>query len=55
MGKCFVIQPFDKGPFDKRYRDVFSPRDWRVRIWSRIASTRTQRQMLLIDDIEEGI
>ncbi len=25
MTKCFVIQPFDKGPFDKRYDDVLTP------------------------------
>lgn len=25
MGHCFVIQPFDGGKFDKRYRDVFAP------------------------------
>ena len=25
MGKCFVIQPFDKGRFDKRYEDVYCP------------------------------
>lgn len=25
MGKCFIIQPFDKGTYDKRYRDVFEP------------------------------
>jgi hypothetical protein len=25
MPTCFVIQPFDKGPFDKRYQDVFDP------------------------------
>lgn len=25
MATCFVIQPFDKGPFDKRYEDVFAP------------------------------
>src|SRR5882672_3006402 len=25
MNKCFVIQPFDKGSFDKRYEDVFVP------------------------------
>lgn len=24
-GTCFVIQPFDKGPFDKRYHDVLAP------------------------------
>lgn len=25
MRKCFVMQPFDKGVFDKRYESVFSP------------------------------
>ena len=25
MPRCFVIQPFDNGRFDKRYRDVFGP------------------------------
>jgi nucleoside 2-deoxyribosyltransferase len=25
MGKCFVIQPFDGGEFDKRYDEVFAP------------------------------
>ena len=25
MPTCFVIQPFDKGPFDKRYDDVLDP------------------------------
>jgi len=25
MRRCFVIQPFDKGPFDRRYEDVLSP------------------------------
>jgi nucleoside 2-deoxyribosyltransferase len=25
MSRCFVIQPFDKGRFDKRYDDVFAP------------------------------
>src|SRR3954470_8200000 len=25
MPRCFVIQPFDKGPFDKRYDDVLVP------------------------------
>lgn len=25
MGKCFIIQPFDKGTYDKRYKDVFEP------------------------------
>ena len=25
MNKCFVIQPFDGGKFDKRYYDIFKP------------------------------
>src|SRR5688500_5526267 len=25
MPTCFVMQPFDKGTFDKRYVDVFEP------------------------------
>ena len=25
MNRCFVIQPFDRGPFDKRFDDVVSP------------------------------
>jgi hypothetical protein len=25
MPRCFVIQPFDDGPFDKRYKDIFAP------------------------------
>lgn len=25
MPRCFVVQPFDKGVFDKRYEDVFQP------------------------------
>src|SRR4029077_17922896 len=25
MEKCFVIQPFDNGIFDKRYEDIFEP------------------------------
>jgi hypothetical protein len=25
MATCFVIQPFDKGPYDKRYDDILKP------------------------------
>jgi hypothetical protein len=25
MATCFVIQPFDAGNFDGRYRDIFKP------------------------------
>lgn len=54
MDKCFVIQPFDKDKFDKRYTDVFEPAikdagldPYRV---DRDASVRVP-----IDDIHEGI
>lgn len=25
MLRCFVIQPFDRGPFEKQFDDVLSP------------------------------
>ena len=25
MSRCFVIQPFDRGKFEKRYNDIFAP------------------------------
>src|ERR1022692_1333472 len=25
MATCFVMQPFDGGPFDRRYEDIFAP------------------------------
>jgi len=25
MATCFVIQPFDGGAYDKRYKDVYAP------------------------------
>ncbi len=54
MARCFVIQPFDSGPFDKRYDDVFSPairsaglEPYRV--------DRDPAASVLIDEIEAGI
>ena len=54
MGICFVIQPFDAGPFDKRYEDVFVPaiedaglEPYRV--------DRDPAATIPIQDIEEGI
>lgn len=54
MGRCFVIQPFDKGAYDKRYEDVIVPAivnagldDYRV---DRDPSTK-----VLIEAIEDGI
>jgi len=54
MGNCFVIQPFDKGAYDKRYEDVIVPaitkaglKDYRV--------DRDPTSRVLIDSIEQGI
>lgn len=54
MGRCFVIQPFDKGAYDKRYEDVIVPaiikaglEDYRI--------DRDPGTEILIEAIEEGI
>ena len=54
MATCFVIQPFDSGPFDKRFDDVFAPaikaaglEPYRV--------DRDPRVSVPIEDIESGI
>jgi hypothetical protein len=54
MGKCFVIQPFDRGKFDKRYEDVFAPailaadlEPYRV--------DRDPRVTIPIEEVESGI
>jgi hypothetical protein len=54
MPQCFVIQPFDKGPYDKRYRDVLAPAikgagldPYRV--------DEDPSTTIPIDDIEKGI
>jgi hypothetical protein len=54
MGTCFVIQPFDGGPFDKRLEDVFVPaikeaglEPYRV--------DRDPAVTIPIDQIEDGI
>lgn len=54
MGKCFVMQPFDGGTFDKRYDDVYAPaiedaglEPYRV--------DRDHSVSIPIDDIESGI
>jgi hypothetical protein len=54
MPRCFVIQRFDKGPYDKRYRDVLVPA-------IRAAGLEPYRvdedpsATILIEDIENGI
>lgn len=54
MGTCFVIQPFDKGVFDKRYDDIVKPaitdaglEPYRV--------DRDPSSNIVIDDIQNGI
>ncbi len=54
MGKCFVIQPFDKGKFDKRYEDIYS----RAIQNSGLEPYRVDQDphvSIPIDDIESGI
>ena len=54
MGTCFVMQPFDKGGYDKRYEDIFVPaikaaglEPYRV--------DRDPRVSIPIDEIQTGI
>jgi nucleoside 2-deoxyribosyltransferase len=54
MNTCFIIQPFDNGPFDKRYEDIFVPaitaadlEPYRV--------DRDPAAVIPIEQIEEGI
>ncbi len=54
MPQCFVIQPFDAGRFDKRYRDIFAPAITAADLEPyRIDADPTVS--IPIDDIESGI
>lgn len=54
MEKCFVIQPFDNGKFDKRYVDIFEPAIKKAEFEPyRIDKDLSVR--IPIDDIEKGI
>lgn len=54
MNRCFVIQPFDKGPFDKRYNDVLAPAIRKADIEPyRVDSD--PNVSIPIEDIEKGI
>lgn len=52
--KCFVIQPFDKGRFDKRYTDIYSPaiRDANLEPYR---VDQDPNSTIPIEDIENGI
>lgn len=54
MSKCFVMQPFDKGKFDKRYEDIFAPaiRDADLEPYR---VDRDPSVNIPIDDIQAGI
>jgi nucleoside 2-deoxyribosyltransferase len=54
MPTCFVIQPFDAGPFDKRYEDVFVPAISEAGLEA-YRVDRDPAVMVPIDDIEVGI
>ena len=54
MGRCFVIQPFDKGPHDKRYEDVLEP----AVADAGLEAYRVDRDptvSVVMDSIEDGI
>lgn len=54
MGTCFVMQPFDKGVFDKRYEDIFAP----AIIEADLEPYRVDRDpgvSIPIDEIQNGI
>jgi hypothetical protein len=54
MGKCFVIQPFDNGPYDKRYEDVLVPAIKAARL-EPYRVDRDPHVVVPIEDIENGI
>jgi len=54
MDKCFVIQPFDKDKFDKRFEDIFKPAIIKAELEPyRIDQDLTVR--IPIEEIEKGI
>ncbi len=54
MPRCFVIQPFDKGPYDKRFRDVLAPAI-REAALDPYRVDEDPESTIPIDDIEVGI
>ena len=54
MGKCFVIQPFDRDTYDKRFSDTFKPALEAAGLTPyRVDEDHSSR--VLIDDIERNI
>jgi hypothetical protein len=54
MDTCFVIQPFDKGTFEKRYQDVIAP-SIRAAGLEPYRVDQDPAAEILIEDIENGI
>lgn len=54
MAVCFVIQPFDGGPFDKRYDDTLDPAI-RAADLDPYRVDRDHGSVIPIDDIQKGI
>src|SRR5258708_32917293 len=54
MSTCFVIQPFDQGPFDKRFDDVFEPAISEAGL-DAYRVDRDPTVSIPIEDIEAGI
>jgi hypothetical protein len=55
MRKCFVIQPFDKGRFDKRYSDVFAPAIVNTKVLEPYRVDRDPAVSIPIEEIEKRI
>lgn len=54
MRNCFVIQPFDRGPYDQRFEDIFEPAVKAAGL-SAYRVDRDPSVSIPIDDIEKGI
>ena len=54
MSTCFVIQPFDQGPFDKRFDDIFQPAISAAGLEA-YRVDRDPRVSIPIEEIEPGI
>jgi len=54
MDKCFVIQPFDNGKYDKRYSDIFKPAIEKANLYS-YRIDKEPNVTIPIQEIEQGI
>lgn len=54
MSTCFIIQPFDGGPYDKRYEDVYAPAVKKASL-EPYRVDRDPSASIPIEQIEEGI